>query len=813
MANGRYVCIHCHFYQPPRENPWLEAIELQDSAYPFHDWNERIATECYAPNAASRILDAEGRIEKIVNNYARMSFNFGPTLLSWLGEKDRATYEAVLEADRESRRAFSGHGAALAQAYNHVIMPLANGRDKQTQVVWGLRDFEHRFGRRAEGLWLPETAVDLETLEILARRGIRFTILAPRQARRVRRKGSRQWQNVGDGQIDPSMGYELRLPSGRRIGLFFYDGPISRAIAFEGLLNSGDALAGRILDGFSGERATPHQLVHIATDGETYGHHHAHGEMALSYALNRIASRGDARITVYGEFLERHPPTHEVEIHENSSWSCIHGIERWRRNCGCNSGGRPEWNQEWRAPLRESLDWLRDALAPAFEAEARRLLKNPWAARDAYIDVILDRSPESVARFLGDHAAGRLSPEKASAALKLLELQRHAMLMYTSCGWFFDELSGIETVQILQYAGRAIQLGQDLFGDGIESRFLDLLSRAASNVPEHRDGRRVYEGFVKPAFVDLHKVGAHYAVSSLFENYGDRAEVFCYGVDREEYRVLPAGKARLALGRATITSTITGEAARVSFGVLHLGDHNVSGGIREFQGDEAYGALVREITDVFKGADLPEIFRAVERNFGAGTYSLKLLFRDEQRKILNMILERTLSDAESAYRQLYGEHAPLMRFLSDMGFPLPRPFRAAAELALNAALRAAFEADELDLDRVKGHLEEAEAIGVPLDGTGLGYSLQKTIERLAENLRSRPADLPRLRRLEAGVDLGRTLPFEVAFWKTQKVFYELLQSAFPEALRRARGGDPDASAWAERFAALGDKLFVRVRTE
>ncbi len=813
MGIDRYVCVHSHFYQPPRENPWLEAIELQDSAYPFHDWNERITADCYAPNAASRILDDEGRIEKIVNNYARISFNVGPTLLSWLESREPSLYETILAADRESRDRFGGHGGAIAQAYNHVILPLASGRDKRTQLVWGIRDFEHRFGRRPEGMWLPETAVDTESLEFLAKDGIRFTVLAPHQAKRVRPKGSEEWRDVGGGAIDPSMPYELQLPSGRRMCLFFYDGPISRAIAFEGLLGSGEALVRRLLDGFSDSRPHPHQLVHIATDGETYGHHHAHGEMALSYALNRIESQDGVRLTVYGEFLEKHPPDHEVEIHENSSWSCVHGIERWRSDCGCNSGGHPGWNQKWRAPLREALDWLREALASLFEKQGGRLLGDPWTARDDYIDVILDRSPESVSRFIGNHAAGDLSPGEETAVLKLLELQRHAMLMYTSCGWFFDELSGIETVQVLQYAGRAIQLARDLGGDGIESGFLDLLARAGSNVPEHRDGRAIYGKFVKPAVVDLHKVGAHYAVSSLFESYGDKARLFCYTVDREEFQVLPSGKARLALGRATIASEITRESAKVAFGVLHLGDHNVSGGIREFQGDEAFAALSGEIVDVFKGADLPAMFRAVDRHFGAGTYSLKLLFRDEQRKILNTILERTLADAESAHRQLYEQHGALMRFLSDMGVPLPRPFHAAAELALNAALRRALDSEDLDPAHVKGLLEEAGAIRIPLDAAGLGYTLRKTVGRLAEDFRAAPADLSRLRRLDAAVELGRSLPFEVVFRKTQDIYYGILQSVYPDILRRARGGDPDAVSWVETFAALGDRLSVRIARE
>ena len=451
----RYICIHGHFYQPPRENAWLEDIEMQDSAYPYHDWNKRVAAECYAPNTASRILDSDSYITQIVNNYSKMSFDFGPTLLAWMEEKVPDIYQAVLEADRETQQTFSGHGSALAQAYNHMIMPLANRRDKYTQVRWGIRDFEHRFGRRPEGMWLPETAVDVETLDILAEQGIKFTILAPHQARRMRQIGTDAWNDVSSAAIDTTMVYKIKLPSGRELNIFFYDGSVARSVAFEDLLNSGDNFVHRLTDAFSEKSAWP-QLVHIATDGETYGHHHRFGDMALAFALYYIETNGLVQITNYGEYLEKHPPTHEVEVIENTSWSCPHGIERWRSDCGCNTGRNPKWNQAWRAPLREALDWLRDTLAPKYEVKAQEFLRDPWAARDDYIEVILDRSPETVQKSLDRHRTRELNESEMITVLKLLELQRHTMLMYTSCGWFFNELSGIETVQVIQYAGRAV---------------------------------------------------------------------------------------------------------------------------------------------------------------------------------------------------------------------------------------------------------------------------------------------------------------------------------------------------------------------
>ncbi len=407
----KYICIHGHFYQPPRENPYLEAIELQDSAYPYHDWNERITAECYAPNAASRILDAENRIVKVLNNYAHISFNFGPTLLSWMKEQTPRVYAEILEADKRSGERFSGHGSAIAQGYNHMILPLANRRDKVTQVKWGIKDFESRFGRRPEGMWLPETAVDTETLEVLAENGIHFTILAPRQAKRVRSKQSSRYHDVSGGRIDPAHAYIVRLPSRKRINVFFYDGPISQAVAFEGLLSDGKRFADRLMSGFSDTREGP-QLVHIATDGESYGHHHRFGEMALSYALEEIQKNDLAKLTNYGEFLEKHPAEDFAEVVDNSSWSCVHGVERWRSDCGCNSGGN-DWNQQWRAPLRAALDWLRDRLAPIFESGLQPFFKDPWAGRDDYIRVILDRSEESRAAFFADHSVAPAREQKS----------------------------------------------------------------------------------------------------------------------------------------------------------------------------------------------------------------------------------------------------------------------------------------------------------------------------------------------------------------------------------------------------------------
>jgi hypothetical protein len=518
-------------------------------------------------------------------------------------------------------------------------------------------------------MWLPETAVNTETLQLLAENGIRFTILAPRQAKRVRAKDGRKWGDVSGDKIDPSRAYQVQLPSRKSIAVFFYDGPISQAVAFEGLLDNGQRFADRLLSGFSDTRTWP-QMVHIATDGESYGHHHHFGEMALSYALRHIESQKLAELTNYGQFLERFPPNHLVEIFDDSSWSCVHGIERWRSNCGCNTGGHPGWNQEWRAPLRASLDWLRDTLAPLYEEQAKPLLKDPWAARNAYIQVILDRSDESLASFLAQHATHELNDKERVAALKLLEMQRHALLMYTSCGWFFDELSGLETVQVIHYAGRALRLAQECCGQPLEDEFKKRLSAAKSNLPEYGDGAQIYDRWIKPGYVNTARVAGHYAVSSLFETYEPQAQIYCYRVNREEYAIEAEGKLRLATGKARFSSDITRESDEFSFAVLHLGDHNLLGGVNPTDPakDEATRTQLREL---FTRVDTAEIIRFVDEKFNHDTFSLKSLFRDEQRKIATQILNESLNSAAVAYRSIYETQAPMIRFLNGLGIPIP----------------------------------------------------------------------------------------------------------------------------------------------
>jgi alpha-amylase/alpha-mannosidase (GH57 family) len=805
----RTVCIHGHFYQPPRENPWLEAIERQESAHPYHDWNQRVHAECYAPNTASRILDREGNIERIVNNYSRISFNFGPTLLSWMEAAAHETYRAVLDADRESRARFGGHGSAVAQCYNHIIMPLASRRDKETQIVWGLGDFRARFGRDPEGMWLPETAVDLETLDLLARHGIRYTILSPLQARRARRMGSAVWEDVSGGRIDPTHPYLQALPAGRAIAIFFYDGALAQAVAFERLLESGAAFADRLRGALRIPGDGP-QLVHVATDGESYGHHHRFGEMALAFALAGVEAAEEVRLTNYGEFLALHPPVHEVEIREGTSWSCAHGVGRWKSDCGCHTGAHADWNQAWRGPLRDSLDFVSGRLARIFETAGSELFKDPWAARDAYIEIVLDRDPERVRDFLGRHGRGVRTEGSDVLRLKLLELARHAMLMFTSCGWFFDDLGGIETVQVLQYAGRALQLAGDFGGGELEGEFRARLEPARSNRPGRATGRQVYHEAVQPGKIDLLQVGAHYGITTLIEDLPPRSRIYAYEAERIEHAVHRHDRVRLGLGRALVRSRVTWETATVGYAALHLGEHRVSGGVKRLHTAEEFRTAAEAVLHAFRKQAPDEAARALRANFSDRHFDFGSLFEDEQRRFLDRVVAEHVAEADRAYLKLYRDNADLLAYLRGLDLSLPEDLKLAADRALVHQLRAAIMASELDDEAILSLLERAQSEGVTLDHDALAFALQERMEETARSVEADPHDLQALRELARAVALVGRLPFAVDLWRVQNAFYRVSKAGRPEFERRAAARDPEAVEWLGRLADLGAKLRMRL---
>ena len=772
MSSGRYVAIHGHFYQPPRENPWLEAVEVQDSAAPFHDWNERITAECYAPNTAARRVDHADRILDVVDNFAKISFNVGPTLCAWLEREAPDVYQKIVAADRASVRARGGHGNALAQVYNHMIMPLATRRDKVTQVAWGLADFRARFGRAPEGMWLPETAVDSETLEVLAEAGLEFTILAPSQAARVRRPDG-EWEDVAGG-IDPSQAYRWRGPRGQELTLFFYDGPISRAIAFENVLERGERLVAGLQSAFSDKREGP-QLVHVATDGESYGHHRRFGEMALAAAVRQLEAGASATLTNYGAFLAAHPPTREVQIREATSWSCAHGIERWRSDCGCRIRG--DWHQRWRAPLRASLDWLREEIDAFYESRASAWLKDPWLARDEYVEVVLDRSPERLEAFLARHQRAALDATARLEVRRLLEMERNRLLMYTSCGWFFDELSAIEPVQILRYAAMAIQYLADLGGPRLEPEMVRRLAEAPTNVPAFRDGSVVWNRLIRPAVVDVRRVVAHYAIIGLLDPWPDEAAVHAYRVQRVDESGQTYGGTPFRVGHIRVSSTITGDVRDAMYAVLHFGGQDFVCGVRAWEAAGVYADIKTDLLRRYGRSTVADVVRGMDEWFPGVSFSLTDLFLDERRRVLARVTRATLQRHEETYQQMWEENRKLVHYLRQADAPIPEVLRLVGRHVLEQEVLselAQFEArgDRGALpDRMFELAGEAVALGLALELEAGRPVAIRLVQRMLGAVAERPTPggvVDALTFIEGANRLG----LRYGRWAAQNLFFE-----------------------------------------
>ena len=785
MTFKKYLTIHGHFYQPPRENPWLEEIEIQDSARPFHDWNERVSSECYEPNSVSRIVDDKNRILDIVNNYQNMSFNIGPTLLSWMEKYAPCSYRRIINADKNSIELYGGHGCAIAQVYNHIIMPLANTNDKYTQAIWGIRDFQKRFGRMPEGIWLAETAVDAQTLEVLIDLGIRYTILSPFQAQCVRKMDSENpndWHDVSWGSIDPSQPYRYYVEGSDKkkfIDLFFYDGAISKSVAFDFLLTDGEKFARRLLDGYSESRQRT-QLVNIATDGESYGHHTKFGDMALSYVLGVKAKDLGFEITNYGQYLEMYPPEYEVDIKPVSSWSCSHGVERWKDDCGCNTGAQPGWNQKWRKPLRDALDYLRDELIKLCSAEGAKYYKDFWDARNKYIDVILDRSEESVNKFLKENCISGFKAKDRTKALKLMEIQRFCMLMYTSCGWFFSEISGIETVQIMKYAARAIQLAGAFSNANFEEKFLNILSKAKSNIEEYGNGKNIYERFVKPSVVCIEQIVCHWAISSLYSDLADLDEIYCYKIKKVNYKVVKNGHAELALGRIEVTSKITLEKWDMGFALLKTPDSEFYCAAKECKPDEDLSEGRKLIINTFMSNVMLETLKAFEEQYSAKFYRLKDVLIDKRKTILDNVLKSRLTRVANTYEELFEELKVPVAHLANLGMDIPDAFRVSAKFCLIKNLQEIlthihdFRNEEF-LAQVKKIKEGADKFFVNLNKSNSGVILAKKLQSLIDEL-SQTMDLKVADEIFAIFDVIDILQLNVEIKVAQNIYFEKIYS-------------------------------------
>ena len=799
-----FVAIHGHFYQPPRESPWLGVLEREESAHPFHDWNERIASECYRPNAHARIVDGQGKILNIINNYSHISFNFGPTLFRWLETRCPLAYQRILEADRESLKRL-GHGNAIAQVYDHLIMPLANEKDRETEVLWGISDFEKRFQRKPESMWLPEAAVDYPTLNVLVQQGMKFLILSPFQALRVRPLGGTKWTDVSNGQVDPSQPYRcfVRDGSGRKIpdrfiDIFFYDGAISREVSFGDLLKDGNLFSDQLLKAYQPGKKRP-QLIHVSTDGETYGHHKKFGDMALAYALTEGLSSRGMEIINYGAFLKRFPSLHEVEIDEGpkgegSSWSCSHGVGRWKEDCGCSTGAQAGWNQRWRKPLMEALDSLRDELNQIFEREGESVFEDPRVARNGYIQVILDRSSENLRAFYEEFGRAGLSESGRIKGLRLLEMERHALQMFTSCGWFFADLAGLETILILQHASRAIQLAADFSAEGTEGRLLQKLSLGKSNLPDMGRGDQIYERFVGPKWVTPEKVVNHFAISSLFEDREKEKKIFSFRVEKINYEKMEEGDRFVVLGQVRVTPEIIPEAGEYFFGLIPSKDDIFRTWVVESKKGLHFETLKAKGAEGL-GKDETELIQILGSILGDHTYTIRDSFREGRQSLLQRLIQKDVDEHRRIYGELFDKSRPSIETLAAAGLEIPYEIRVAAEVTLNDRLFREVEGLSkefkviVEQGRIDRIMEEAEQFGYRLrrdeSSMILNQMLNQKMDTLQKGMKKESpetmeAEAKRVDELVTLVDQAKKWGFELRKGEAQNIMHDMLDRYFGE---------------------------------
>ncbi len=797
-----HLIIHGHFYQPPRENPWTQKIDRQAGAAPYHDWNERIANECYLPNARSRRLDGYGRILKLVNNYENISFNFGPTLLSWIEREYPALMQMIVDADRVSVDRNGGHGNAIAQVYNHIIMPLAPRRDQETQIRWGIYDFERRFGRKPEGIWLAETAVNDQTLEILIDFGFRFIILSPTQAERIRPlEGKAAWKNVTDGAIPTGSVYRCfggrcrgkRNPD-RYIAIFFYDASLSTDVSFNHMLRNGDSFADAILRSFEHGGG---DLVTIATDGEIYGHHEPFADMALAYLADIAAPSRNIIMTNFGAYLDSHPPLFEVQLKqgknkEGTAWSCSHGVGRWKENCGCKTGGPADWNQEWRAPLRNALDGLSAALGSIFEKEGGELLRDPWAARDDYIKLIMSRSIESAHGFMKEHEREGSAEGAMPRALSLLESQRNALLMFTSCGWFFNDISGIESVQLLEYAAKAIDLCCGKEPGIVEEDFLRILREAKSNVPESGTGEDLYLNARKYSSVTDSFLAAQYALATHISFPAISPAALGYRFEPSDLFEKTLDGISIKIGSFEMTSPFTLERSNYQY-MLILGiPTRITCLLKRNPDPSEYRSMKEKFDAMQPGVDRSNFFGSAVEHFGGQVFSLRDLLHDDREKILEKLAGDKMESVTDHYETLYAESRDLLRLFSETALAPPPGLLVPAQTVMARRLARELEkwektTDTGGLEGIKKIVSEASYYGVPLDKSTVsslfGEMILEKTGQLAEKIDAGLSD-----HLHEFVEFSAGIGIEIPMHRIQNLIFDILETRVEEALAGPGGG-------------------------
>lgn len=686
--NQLYLIIHGHFYQPPREDPYTDMIDKQNSAHPYHDWNERINKECYSANASSRVLDETGKIISIINNYEYISFNFGPTLLNWLERNDKKTYEKIIEADYKSRERNGGHGNAIAQAYNHMILPLADDRDKYTQIIWGIKDFRKRFGRDPEGMWLPETAVNDRVLQVLIDNGIKFTILSPHQAEAIRPlDGSSGWIDVSHGEIDYSQPYVSKQPNGE-IYLFFYNHVISTAVSFEHLCRSSENFINVIL-----RNNNPHKdiwMIPIATDGEVYGHHEPFADMCLAALIYKNNKENLFKMVNFAYYLDIVKPKYEVRLKKGNnnlgtSWSCVHGVDRWYRDCGCTTYSQPGWNQKWRTPLRNAMDYLRDNFFIVFEREGNKYFKNVWEARNDYVEVIMAKNSgyneeyEKVRdEFLRKHIKEEWwTKEKVveedreinwkTEALRFMEASANAMYMYTSCGWFFADISGIETVQIMRYASRVLDLMQPYFSPEVKEKFLSILGLAESNIKEYKDGRWIFENWIeKTKFSEQHVVNQFVAVTKILNAQKPKDKLYFYDICLKEEKEMEKDGWNIYKGIAKLCNYLLDEQKEF---VFYMFINKKTGKYKNYIKQIWDPLFVEYIDKLLELGTFPKVFLSLSEWF-TKIFTLDDIKYEYRQHILNKLFEEKFKSLHIV-REDIDEYLQLVEYYFALGVPIP----------------------------------------------------------------------------------------------------------------------------------------------
>ncbi len=784
----KFICIHAHFYQPPRENPWTREIEIQESAAPYKNWNKRITEECYAPNTRARILDEDSRIKKIINNYSRISFNFGPTLLSWMESQSPETYQAILEADQESQKLFEGHGSALAQPYNHMIMPLANSADKLTQILWGIEDFKLRFKRDPLGVWLPEAAVDIETLDLLACEGIRFTILAPSQANQIRSKDGSGWVSVNENSLDTTRPYSLQLPSGREFSIFFYNQNVSHQVAFENLLSNGDKFLNSLTSRFSTDTEKP-ELIHAATDGESYGHHHKFGDMTLAYVLDRLQNHESYSLINYSKYLEDHPPTWEVEILENTSWSCVHGIERWRSNCGCHTGGQEGWSQSWRKPLRDSLDGLRDGFNEKFQEFLKPFLKDPWRARNDYIHLLQPK--RDFVGFFEKHGLIELNESEKIKILKWMEIQRHAMLMYTSCGWFFNDISGIETEQVLRYASFALELYSQLNETCLEPQLLDTLKKAKSNIPKWKNGNYIYKKMVESNRVSENHIFSCGLLVHLLKKSEVAVLVGACKIENICMEKISLGKSELFYGGGDIVKTTIQERTPMNYFSVHEGDGDFKIFVSPSLGHKEEAQ--ERILSMFRSKGYRETLDLLDEIFGRPIYPSRDIFHNFFDRLADEIGQEFWSENDDLKSKLLSRQEKFMLLHNRMDTPLPSNAFSLSRVFLLEQWREILNSPSNSLEKIRHMVKFSD--GISLDSLEFkSIYEQKIIQAIFEFMKS-PYEVEKLIHLNSVLGLLDLVPMKVSLWKAQNEFFGIIDSYYQEMEKRKINGDIEAAEW------------------